>query len=71
MLEFRFFAVIKKESLSDRVIAKVAMTLEKWKAYTHFKQENIVDFNLIKLILIENVSFLVVKYHFTGLIRHV
>lgn len=43
MLEFRIFAVIKKGSLNDIVIAKVAMTLEKWKANTQFKQENIVD----------------------------
>lgn len=43
MLEFRIFAVIKKGSLNDIVIAKVAMTLEKWKANTQFQQENIVD----------------------------
>lgn len=31
MLEFRIFAVIKKGSLNDIVIAKVAMTLENGK----------------------------------------
>lgn len=42
MSEFSIFATMKKESLSDVVIGKVAMTVEKWKANTQFKPRKIL-----------------------------